>query len=218
MPYRNLWWGGCQLTGEPWSKSRRVDGWREKKKKKKFHSGIFTFSCAACTNTEAFRNDPTLIPCTISEKRYRSQLASRLVSMSKAVKEAVKESLLGSEESAQLSSQTKARFNSNATKDPETGELFMGAEEFVNAIAPDNEDYVSPFSPGRGGQRCGVLADRSELPDRSHCGLQLSWSLMTGGHSTKSSASNMGFCLELQTAEGPARSPSPTGPPSKTSS
>ncbi len=60
-----------------------------------------------------------------------------------AVKEAVKESLIGSEEPVQLSSQTKSRFISKAVKDPQTGELFMGSEEFINAVAPADEDYVS---------------------------------------------------------------------------
>jgi solute carrier family 25 aspartate/glutamate transporter 12/13 len=60
------------------------------------------------------------------------------------VKEAVKESLLGTDEpAAQLSAQTKLRFNNNAVKDPETGELYMGPEEFINAVAPSGEDYVS---------------------------------------------------------------------------
>jgi len=65
--------------------------------------------------------------------------------MSKATsaRKAVKESLLGTEEPLQLSSQTKARFNSHAVKDPETGGLYMGPDEFINAVAPPNEDYVS---------------------------------------------------------------------------
>ena len=62
---------------------------------------------------------------------------------SAAVKEAVKETLIGSEGPVQLSSQTKSRFNSHAIKDAETGELFMGPKEFINAVAPPNEDYVS---------------------------------------------------------------------------
>ncbi len=74
-----------------------------------------------------------------------------------AVKEAVKESLLGSEQPVQLSSQTKARFNANAIKDADTGELYLGHDEFVDAIAPPDEDYVSfslaqpihPFFPMR---------------------------------------------------------------------
>ncbi|ROV87683.1 hypothetical protein VMCG_10556 [Cytospora schulzeri] len=58
-----------------------------------------------------------------------------------AVKEAVKESLIGSEEPVHISSQAKARFNSNALKDPETGELFLGPDEFIDAVAPPDEDY-----------------------------------------------------------------------------
>ncbi|KAM0272176.1 hypothetical protein ACHAQH_008826 [Verticillium albo-atrum] len=63
------------------------------------------------------------------------------MSKATAVKEAVKESLLGAEEPVQLSSQTKSRFHANAVKDAETGELFMGPDEFVNAVAPASEDY-----------------------------------------------------------------------------
>lgn len=58
------------------------------------------------------------------------------------VKEAVKESLVGAEAPPQLSAQTKARFLANAKKDAETGELYMGPEEFINAVAPKSEDYV----------------------------------------------------------------------------
>ena len=76
-----------------------------------------------------------------------------------AVKEAVKETLVGSDEPVQLSSQTKSRFFSNAVKDPETGELYMSQEEFINAVAPQNEDFVrlprarrcAPFCPGHVG-------------------------------------------------------------------
>lgn len=62
-----------------------------------------------------------------------------------AVKEAVKETLIGSQEPVQASGQAKARFNKNAAKDPQTGELFMGPDEFINAVAPADEDYVSPL-------------------------------------------------------------------------
>ncbi|KAE8447263.1 hypothetical protein EG329_010957 [Mollisiaceae sp. DMI_Dod_QoI] len=59
------------------------------------------------------------------------------------VKEVVKESLLGSEqvEGEQLSAQSKATFEKNARRDEATGELYMGEEEFVNAVAPEDEDY-----------------------------------------------------------------------------
>jgi len=62
-------------------------------------------------------------------------------------KEVVKESLLGVETAGavQLSAQSKATFEKNARRDEETGELFMGEEEFVDAVAPKGEDYVSLF-------------------------------------------------------------------------
>ncbi|KJZ80534.1 hypothetical protein HIM_00384 [Hirsutella minnesotensis 3608] len=63
------------------------------------------------------------------------------MSKAKVVKEAVKETLLGSDEPAKLSAQSRARFLSNAVKDPETGELYMGPDEFIDTIAPANEDY-----------------------------------------------------------------------------
>lgn len=50
---------------------------------------------------------------------------------SQDVKDAVKEA------------QSKWRFTSNAKKDPETGELYLGTNEFINIIAPGTEDYVS---------------------------------------------------------------------------
>ncbi|KAL7974899.1 mitochondrial carrier protein [Trichoderma sp. SZMC 28014] len=58
-----------------------------------------------------------------------------------SVKEAVKESLVGAEEPAQLSAQTRARFSSHAIRDPETGELYLGPDQFISAIAPKDEDY-----------------------------------------------------------------------------
>lgn len=61
-------------------------------------------------------------------------------------KEVVKESLVGSEspaEDVQLSVQAKVTFEKNARKDAESGDLYMTELEFVNAIAPEGEDYVS---------------------------------------------------------------------------
>lgn len=60
-------------------------------------------------------------------------------------KEVVKEALVGSEveSGVQLSAQSKATFDKNARADEESGELFMGEEEFINAVAPKDEDYVS---------------------------------------------------------------------------
>lgn len=69
-------------------------------------------------------------------------------------KEVVKESLLGSTvaEDLQLSAQSKATFEKNSRKDESGAEDYMTEEDFVNAIAPEGEDYVSqcftfmPFS------------------------------------------------------------------------
>ena len=58
----------------------------------------------------------------------------------------VKESLLGTTREPELSTQTRQTFDRNAKKDEATGEFYMTEDEFVNAIAPDAEDYVSDFS------------------------------------------------------------------------
>jgi len=57
----------------------------------------------------------------------------------------VKETLLGSDqgEDFQLSAQSRATFEKNAKADATTGETYMGEQEFINAIAPADEDYVS---------------------------------------------------------------------------
>lgn len=39
--------------------------------------------------------------------------------------------------------QSKWRFTSHAKKDPETGEMYLGTDEFISIIAPPSEDYVS---------------------------------------------------------------------------
>ncbi|KAJ5775903.1 uncharacterized protein N7511_000914 [Penicillium nucicola] len=57
-----------------------------------------------------------------------------------SVKEAVKEQLLGSHEGPQLSHQARTNFIRHAQKD-ENGELFMDEDNFINAVAPKQEDY-----------------------------------------------------------------------------
>lgn len=59
------------------------------------------------------------------------------------VKEAVKGALLPSEESPDLSAQSRARFTANAVKDAKTGELYLDLDNFISAVAPKTEDYVS---------------------------------------------------------------------------
>ena len=63
------------------------------------------------------------------------------------VKASLKESLLGVEKEPDLSLQSKANFNKNARQDEVTGESYMTEEDFVNAIAPKSENYVSSSSP-----------------------------------------------------------------------
>lgn len=71
------------------------------------------------------------------------------------VAEAVKESLLGSTAPESLSTEARVTFLKNARREDD-GELYMNEEDFINAIAPPEEDYVSrpqvsrdTVSPGR---------------------------------------------------------------------
>ncbi|ORY71803.1 mitochondrial carrier domain-containing protein [Pseudomassariella vexata] len=63
------------------------------------------------------------------------------MSKSTTVKEAVKETLLGIDEPVELTAKNKAFFYGSAVKDPKTGELYMGPNEFMDAVAPPDEDY-----------------------------------------------------------------------------
>jgi hypothetical protein len=61
------------------------------------------------------------------------------------VKESIKGSLVGATEEPQLSKEVRANFMRHAKAD-EQGELYMGQKEFLDAIAPAGEDYVSFIS------------------------------------------------------------------------
>lgn len=63
------------------------------------------------------------------------------------VKESVKESLLGTEVEPQLSAQTRAEFMQYAIKDEGSDEWYMTEKEFVEAVAPEGEDYVCSMLP-----------------------------------------------------------------------
>ena len=58
------------------------------------------------------------------------------------VAESVKGSLLGISLPDQLSPSSRTTFLKHVRRDDETDELYMGEEEFVNAIAPPDQDYV----------------------------------------------------------------------------
>lgn len=80
------------------------------------------------------------------------------VAVASKVKESVKETLLGSEEPALLSAHTQATFLKHAHHDEMAGALVMTEPEFVDAIAPEKEDYVSSctLDTRRWGLRLGL--------------------------------------------------------------
>ncbi|KAI9849586.1 MAG: mitochondrial aspartate-glutamate transporter agc1 [Thelocarpon superellum] len=57
------------------------------------------------------------------------------------VKDAVKETLIGTTREPQLSAQTQATFDKHSRKDSDSGERYMSEADFVDAIAPIDEDY-----------------------------------------------------------------------------
>lgn len=60
--------------------------------------------------------------------------------------EVVKESLVGTMVDPEPSQEVRKIFDRNARQDADSGEDYMTEEDFVNAIAPANEDYVSAFT------------------------------------------------------------------------
>jgi solute carrier family 25 aspartate/glutamate transporter 12/13 len=58
------------------------------------------------------------------------------------VKEQVGEVLLGTTEEPQLSQLTRAAFLKFAKKDGEGGDYYLDEESFIDAVAPESEDYV----------------------------------------------------------------------------
>jgi solute carrier family 25 (mitochondrial aspartate/glutamate transporter), member 12/13 len=57
--------------------------------------------------------------------------------------EKVHDVLLGVNEEEPLSAQARATFMRFSKQDPNTGERYLGEQEFIDAVAPENEDYVS---------------------------------------------------------------------------
>lgn len=58
------------------------------------------------------------------------------------VKEQVGEVLLGTTEEPQLSHLTRQAFLKHAKKDDASDEYFLDEESFIDAVAPESEDYV----------------------------------------------------------------------------
>ena len=70
-------------------------------------------------------------------------LKENLKEKAEKVKEGVKETLLGVEDEMQTSDQTRSEFMKYAKKDETTEEWYMSESEFIDAVAPVGEDYVS---------------------------------------------------------------------------
>ncbi|KAK4698090.1 hypothetical protein P7C71_g56, partial [Lecanoromycetidae sp. Uapishka_2] len=60
-----------------------------------------------------------------------------------SAKTAIKESLLGTDRAPELSTQTKSTFDRFARQDESSEEAYMTEEDFVNAIAPESENYIA---------------------------------------------------------------------------
>ena len=73
------------------------------------------------------------------------------------VTETLKEKVLGTELEPQLSAQTRNNFLQYAKKDEGSDEYYMTETEFVDAIAPEGEDYVSTIVCA-GGAQCFQLS------------------------------------------------------------
>jgi solute carrier family 25 (mitochondrial aspartate/glutamate transporter), member 12/13 len=65
-----------------------------------------------------------------------------------SVKEQVKDKLLGTTvETVEppATKETRASFMKYAEHDDETGDWYLDETNFIDAVAPENEDYVSPL-------------------------------------------------------------------------
>lgn len=130
-----------------------------------------------------------------------------------SVKDAVKESLVGSSSEPQASHQVKANFLRHARKDDATGEFFMSEDDFINAVAPKHEDYVSSGAHSILLWHCCLAVVRCVIVVHTPAN-QFFFRLC----SIKSSGNTTGSSSASQTVAIPESSPCPTGPPLRTSS
>jgi solute carrier family 25 aspartate/glutamate transporter 12/13 len=72
-----------------------------------------------------------------------------------ALSEQVGEVLLGTTDEPQLSHRTRAAFMKHAKKDEATGEYFLNEDAFIEAVAPESEDYVSNCACSLSGSKTG---------------------------------------------------------------
>src|SRR5690242_15407239 len=116
-----------------------------------------------------------------------------------ALKEEVREVLLGTTDEPQLSQLTRAAFMKHAQKDEATGEFFLNEESFIDAVAPESEDYVS---------NCACNVSRSKTGRANGA----------SATSTRSNVTSTASYFKSPTARGKARSASMIGVSSRTCS
>lgn len=73
---------------------------------------------------------------------HQQELQCNKLAIMASIAEKVKETLIGTDEEPQLSDQTRQDFLARALTDAETGEHYLGQQEFIDAVAPVGEDYV----------------------------------------------------------------------------
>lgn len=85
--------------------------------------------------------------------------------MAATVTESVTKALVGSTEDPSVSQQAKNLFMQHAIKDEGSDDYYLGEDEFVNAVAPQGEDYVS--SSARSGASTALMLTHVSAQDQA---------------------------------------------------
>lgn len=85
---------------------------------------------------------PHILPSPTFAARTAAALQCHRSAIMATVTEKLKESLVGADVEPTASESTRADFEAHAVRDEETGELYMTHKQFIDAIAPEGEDYV----------------------------------------------------------------------------
>lgn len=84
----------------------------------------------------------TITPLSLPDLDNSRPIKMAAIPATEQIKVSLKESLLGKEAPEGVTHESKARFLQHASIEEED-ELYMSQDDFVNAIAPPDEDYVS---------------------------------------------------------------------------
>ena len=72
-----------------------------------------------------------------------------------ALSEQVGEVLMGTTDEPQLSQLTRSAFMKHAQKDETSGDYYLNEDAFIEAVAPESEDYVSNSACNVSGSKTG---------------------------------------------------------------